>query len=69
MEKIEMTDEEYSLMTPDYVLTKDSPCNVCGRKSTARIRLRIDDKLYVFGACNDHFEELKKFGRKIGLGI
>jgi len=60
MPKINISDEEYEKFDPDYKLTKDSPCNICGRKSTARLRQRIDDVLWVFGVCDDHFEEFEK---------
>lgn len=39
---------------------KDSPCNVCGRKSTARIRFYDENGLSLFAVCDDHMFILKE---------
>lgn len=44
-------------------MSKAAPCGVCGKKSTARFRYfpeKFIGKMYVFGVCDEHFDELKR---------
>jgi len=55
-----MIDEGFNLFEADAEKVKDSPCNVCGRKSTARIRMYDSTGFSLFAVCDDHIDELKK---------
>jgi hypothetical protein len=62
---IKLSDSAYNALDPDAARVKDSPCNVCGRKSTARIRWYLENGLNLFAVCNDHFPVLKEIVRKM----
>lgn len=51
---------DYNVIDPDAERVKDSPCNVCGRKSTARMRLYLENGLNLFAVCEDHSSILKE---------
>lgn len=57
---IKLNEEEHRRIDPDAELVRHSPCNVCGRKSTARMRLYLENGLNVFAVCDEHFPELFK---------
>ncbi len=62
---IKTPSEIFNLIDPDAALVKDSPCNICGKKSTARLRLYDENGLNLVAACDDHLLDLKEIVDKL----